>query len=64
MIISAAVQLRQDTEKLASKLQYLKEAHRTLKTDIAISKRAAEKGTSDISIAQDDMLRKVNGCIV
>ena len=59
--ITAALQLRRDSENLALKLQYLNEAHKKMKTDVAITKRVAEKVTADISKAQDEMLRQVSG---
>ena len=56
---SIAGQLRQDVEGVTAKLRYLSEAHHTVRDDIALTKRASEKATSDVSKAQDEKLEQV-----
>ncbi|XP_065888442.1 coiled-coil domain-containing protein 40-like [Dysidea avara] len=47
-----ATDLRKDVESLGAKLKYLTDAHKTLKTDIAVTKRAAEKTDVDMTETQ------------
>ncbi len=40
-------------------LRYINDAHQTVKGDIALTKRAAEKTTTDVSKAEVDKLKQV-----
>lgn len=46
-------------ENSAARLRYLDEAKNTVKNDIALTKRATEKTTTDVSKAQQDKLKQV-----
>lgn len=46
-------------ENTAARLHYITEAHQTVKDDIALTKRATEKTTSDVSRAEVDKLKQV-----
>ena len=54
-----ATDLRKDVESLGAKLKYLTDAHKTLKTDIAVTKRAAEKTDVDMIDAQAEKREQV-----
>ena len=56
---SPALQLRHNVENSAARLRYLDEAKNTVKNDIALTKRATEKTTTDVSKAQQDKLKQV-----
>jgi len=59
-----ATDLRKDVESLGAKLKYLTDAHKTLKTDIAVTKRAAEKTDVDMVEAQVEKKEQVqNDCV-
>ena len=47
-----AIELREEVENTAARLRYIGEAHQTVKDDIALTKRATEKTTSDVSTAE------------
>jgi len=51
-----ATDLRKDVESLGAKLKYLTDAHKTLKTDIAVTKRAAEK--TDVDMVETQVEKK------
>ncbi len=53
-------QLRQEVEGVTARLRYLSEAHGTVRNDIALTKRASEKATTDVSRAQDEKLKQVS----
>lgn len=55
-----ALELRHDVETTTARLRYLDEAHSTIKKDVAVTKRATEKATSDVSKAQKDKLQQVS----
>ena len=59
LIFNTAIQLRQEVENSTARLHYISEAHQTVKDDIAITKRAAEKTTTDVTKAGDDKLKQV-----
>ena len=64
-----ATDLRKDVESLGAKLKYLTDAHKTLKTDIAVTKRAAEKTDVDMTETQAEKKEQVpndhvNGAIL
>lgn len=44
---------------MTARLRYLSEAHDTMRKDIALTRRAAEKTTSDIGHAQTSKLKQV-----
>ena len=46
-------------ENANARLRYISEAHETVKKDIALTKRAAEKTTIDVTRAQDIKLKQV-----
>lgn len=52
--LSLAIELRKNVELQGAKLKYLSDAHKTLKTDIAVTKRAAEKTDVDMIEAQTE----------
>ena len=45
---------------MTSKLHFLAEAHQTVQSDIAVTKRATEKTTTDVSKAQEEKLNQVS----
>lgn len=51
-ILFLATELRKNVESHSAKLKYLSDARETLKTDIAVTKRAAEKADVDMIEAQ------------
>ena len=53
------MELRHDVEHTTARMRYLNEGHATIKKDIALTKRATEKATSDVSQAQKDKLKQV-----
>ena len=50
--------MRHEVEGERARLHYLSEAHQTVHGDIALSKRATEKTTTDVSKAQDEKLHQ------
>ena len=46
-------------DSLRTKLRYLTDAHSTVQTDIAVTKRATEKATVDVTKAQDEKQKQV-----
>ena len=57
--ILSATELRKNVESQGAKLRYLSDAHKTLKTDIAVTKRAAEKTDVDMIGAQTEKKEQV-----
>ena len=53
------MELRKGVELQGAKLKYLSDAHETLKTDIAVTKRAAEKTDVDMTDAQIEKKEQV-----
>lgn len=51
-------QLREEVENVAARLRYITEAHQTVKDDIALTKRATEKTTTDVSKAEREKLKQ------
>ena len=51
--------MRHEVEGETARLRYLSEAHQTVRGDIALTKRATEKTTTDVSKAQDEKLHQV-----
>ena len=51
--------MRTDVETAAARLQYLSNAQHTMQQDIALTKRATEKTTVDVSKAQESKLEQV-----
>ena len=58
-IPSPATQLRQEVENVMARLRYLGEAHQAVRNDIALTRRATEKTTSDVSKAQEEKMEQV-----
>ena len=50
--------MRHEVEGETARLRYLSEAHQTVCGDIALTKRATEKTTTDVSKAQDEKLHQ------
>lgn len=59
MCFPPALQLRQEVEGVTARLQFLSEAHQTVKDDIALTKRATEKARTDVTKAQEEKLNQV-----
>lgn len=57
---SPAIQLRQEVEGVTAHLRFISEAHQTVKDDIALTRRATEKTTTDVTKAQEDKLNQVH----
>ena len=55
-----ANELRGEVENAVARLRYITEAHQTVKDDIALTKRATEKTTSDVSRAEREKLKQVS----
>ena len=51
--------MRTDVETAVARLQYLSNAQHTMQQDIALTKRATEKTTIDVSKAQESKLEQV-----
>ena len=51
--------MRKNVESQGAKLKYLSDAHQTLKTDIAVTKRAADKTDVDMMAAQTEKREQV-----
>lgn len=47
-------------EHTGAKLHYLDEAYQAVQSDIAVTKRAAEKTVADVLKAQNEKLQQVN----
>ena len=56
----SAVQLRHEVEGVTARLRFISEAHQTVKDDIALTRRATEKTTTDVARAEEDKLNQVN----
>ena len=54
----SAVELRQEVEEVTGRLRFLTEAHQTVQGDIALTRRATEKTTSDVAKAEEDKLNQ------
>ena len=54
-----AVELREEVENTAARLHYITAAHDAIKNDIALTKRATEKTTVDLSNAAREKLQQV-----
>ncbi|CAI8056769.1 Coiled-coil domain-containing protein 40 [Geodia barretti] len=52
------VELRQEVEEVTGRLRFLTEAHQTVQGDIALTRRATEKTTSDVAKAEEDKLNQ------
>ena len=44
---------------MTARLQFLSEAHQTVRDDIALTKRATEKARTDVTKAQEEKLNQV-----
>ena len=58
--IFSATELRKNVESQGAKLKYLSDAHKTLTTDIAVTKRAAEKADVGMIRAQTEKNEQVS----
>ncbi len=58
-VLYIAQGLQRDSEKLAERLVILNEAHKDMKNDVAVAKRAMQKTTSDVAEVQDRMKQQV-----
>lgn len=58
-LLCEALDLRSDVENVTARLRYLGEAHQTVKGDIALTKRATEKASVDVTKAQEEKLQQV-----
>lgn len=54
-----AIELREEVENAAARLHYITAAHDTVQNDIALTKRATEKTTTDLSRAAREKLEQV-----
>lgn len=60
MLLYAAFELRDEVENTVARLRYISEAHQTVKDDIALTKRATEKTTTDVSRAEREKLKQAS----
>ena len=54
----SVVQLRQEVEEVTGRLRFLTGAHQTVQDDIALTRRATEKTTADVTKAEEDKLNQ------
>lgn len=60
MVYITANELRGEVENAVARLRYITEAHQTVKDDIALTKRATEKTTTDVNRAEREKLKQVS----
>ena len=54
-----ALELRQEVEGVTARVRFLSDAHQTVRDDIALTRRATEKTTTDVAKAEEDKLNQV-----